>query len=352
MALLPSGVFAQNYGEDRALIRTNKQWAALGLFIAALLLGPVLLGGRFAGIANSMLIMSVAVVGLQITLGYAGQINLGQAALMGVGAFTTAFCAIQLGWPFWLSIPVGGVAAAGFGFLFGLSAARVKGFYLALTTIAAQFIFHFSVLNLPARWFGGPGGLTVPPVEIAGYRLIDDTMFYYLNLAVTAVMVIGAFGIARSRFGRAFISVRDDDIAAGMVGINVVATKALAFLVGAFYAGIAGGLWAYYIRFVGVEQFSLISSVWMVAMIIIGGMGSIVGALVGVFVIHGLEKAMNSAGPALVELLPGLGPAAVFAAVNIVLGILIAIFVIKEPKGLMYRWHVLKQLWRLWPFPY
>lgn len=352
MALLPSGVFAEDYGQDRSLIRTPKQWASLAIFCFALLIGPLVFGDRFSSIGNIMMILAVAVVGLQITMGYAGQINLGQAALMGVGAFTTGYLAIRQQWPFWATIPIGGLAAAAFGYLFGLSAARVKGFYLALTTIAAQFIFHFAVLNAPASWFGGAGGLSVPPIEIGGYKLISDTPLYYVNLSVTAVMVAGAFGIARSRFGRAFVSVRDDDIAAGMIGIDVVATKALAFLVGAFYGGIAGGLWAYYIRFISVDQFTLFHSVWMVAMVIIGGTGSVVGALVGVLVIRGLQELINAAGPLMLAVLPTLGGSVVFAAMNVVLGILIAVFVIKEPKGLMYRWEVFKHSWRLWPFPY
>jgi len=171
-----------------------------------------------------------------------------------------------------------------------------------------------------------------------------------LRLAIH--VVLGALGIARSRFGRAFIAVRDDDIAAGMIGIDVVATKALAFLVGAFYAGIAGALWAYYLRFVAVEHFTLFNSVWMVAMVIIGGSGSIIGGLVGVFVIRALQELIGVTAPLVVDLLPALGPSAVFASMNIVLGILIAVFVIKEPKGLMYRWDVTKHSWRLWPFPY
>lgn len=352
MPMLPSGVFAQDYSADRALVRTKPQWLALGIFVVALLLAPAVLGERYAALANVMMITAVAVIGLQLTMGYAGQINLGQAALMGVGAYAAGFCATQLGWPFWLTIPVGGIAAAAFGALFGLSAARVKGFYLALTTVAAQFIFHFAMQNLPARWFGGSSGLRVPPLELAGFQLTTDIPLYYFNLAVAAAMFIGALGIARSRFGRVFVAVRDDDIAASMVGVDIVAAKVLAFLVGAFYAGIAGALWAYYIRFVAVEQFTLFNSVWLVAMVIIGGTGSVVGALIGVLVIRGLQELVTASGPTLLELFPQLGGSIVFATTNIVLGLLIALFVIKEPRGLMYRWHVLKHSWRLWPFPY
>ena len=139
-----AGIFATNYRRDQALVRTRWQWLCLGLFILGLVCLPLLLGSRIIAIATVMLIYAIVVVGLQINTGYAGQINLGQAAFMGVGAYTAAILAAKAGAPFWLAIPLGGVSSAAFGFIFGLSAARIKGFYLALSTIAAQFIFHFA----------------------------------------------------------------------------------------------------------------------------------------------------------------------------------------------------------------
>lgn len=351
MAKLPSGVFAETYAEDKALVRTPKQWASLALLVLFLAMGPILLGSHYVGIANGMLITAVAVMGLQITLGYAGQINLGQAALMGVGAFAAGVVAIR-GAPFWIAIPVAGAAASAFGFIFGLSAVRVKGFYLALTTIAAQFIFNFVVLSLPTSWLGGPNGLQVPPIEILGLRVTDETALYYFNLAIAIVMFHGAIGIVRSRFGRAFVAVRDDDVVASMIGINVAATKGMAFLVGAFYAGIAGGLWAYYIRFISVDQFTLFNSIWFIGMMIVGGLGSIVGGLIGVFVVRGLQELITILGPQVLALFPTIGGSVIFASMNIVLGFLIAVFIIKEPKGLMYRWEILKNMFRTWPFRY
>lgn len=350
--MLPSGVFAETYAEDRRLIRTGKQRLALGLFLLCLLLVPTVAGPRLVAIANVMLITAVVAVGLQITTGYSGQVNLGQAAFMGVGSYATAVAATTFGLPFWISVPAGGVAAAAFGFVFGLSAIRIKGFYLALTTIAAQFVFHFSILNLPKSWFGASNGITLEPMHLGGLRIGTDAGIYYVLLVACAIMVAGAFGIIRSRHGRAFVAVRDDDIAAGMMGIHVVYTKALAFLVGAFFAGIGGGLWAYYVRFVSVEQFSLFHSVWYVGMIIVGGVGSIVGALVGVFVIRGVQEALTTLGPDLAEWLPALGGAVVFAGMNVLLGGIIALFLIVEPKGLMHRWTIVKAAYRLWPFPY
>jgi len=348
----PAGVFAVRYAQDRALVRTRKQWIALAIFLAALALLPLLAGPRLVAVGNIMLISAIVVVGLQICNGYAGQVNLGQAAFMGVGAYTAAVLAEKLGMSFLLVIPLSGLSAAAFGFVFGLSAARIKGFYLALTTIAAQFVFHFAVLNLPGSWFGGSNGASVPPATLFGYRIVSDSAIYYLCLVTAVIMVAGAFGIVRSRFGRAFVAVRDDDVAAGIMGINVVATKATAFLVGAFYAGVGGALWAFMLRFVAVDQFTLFNSVFFIAMIIVGGMGSIAGALVGVFVIRAIQEIITTVGPELAQSLPFLGGDIVFATMNVFLGGIIALFLIVEPKGLMHRWNIIKAGYRLWPFPY
>jgi branched-chain amino acid transport system permease protein len=346
----PAGVFATSFARDMALIRTRPQQIALMLFLAFMLMLPFLFGPRFVAISTVILISSVIALGLQITTGYAGQINLGQAAFMGVGAYASAALATKLGLPFWLTIPLGGCSAAVFGFVFGLSAVRIKGFYLALTTIAAQALFHFFVLNLP--WFGGSNGLTLEPARLFGFQFSSDRSMYYLCLAVAALMTYGAYGIVRGRHGRAFVAVRDDDVASGIMGIDVVRTKATAFLVGAFYAGVGGGLWAYFVRFVAVDQFTLFHSIWFIAMVIVGGMGSVTGALVGVVVIKMMQEAFVSLGPSVVAQFPSLGGDVVFAVMNVFLGGVIAAFLIFEPRGLMHRWEIVKRSYRVWPFPY
>ena len=347
-----AGVFATSFGRDQALIRTRQQWIAFALFAVLLVALPYVVGPRLVAISTAMMISAVVVIGLQINTGYAGQVNLGQAAFMGVGAYAAGVCATKFGLPFWLSIPLGGCAAAVFGFIFGLSAVRIKGFYLALTTIAAQMLFHFMILNVPSSWFGGSNGLSLEPARIFGVALDTDRSIYFLCLVVTAIMTFGAYGIVRSRHGRAFVAVRDDDVASGMMGVNVVRTKATAFLIGAFYAGIGGGLWAYYVRFVAVDQFTLFHSIWFIAMIIVGGMGSVTGALIGVFIITAVRESFVTLGPSLVQSFPALGGDVVFALMNVFLGGIIAAFLIFEPRGLMHRWTILKRSYRLWPFPY
>ena len=346
----PSGIFFTRYEQDSAIVRTRAQWLALAAFAAALIAFPWFASPRLVAVANLMFITAIVVVGLQITTGYAGQINLGQAAFMGVGAYGTSVMEVKFGLPFWVAVPMGGLIAASVGWAFGLTASRIKGFYLALTTLAAQFLFVFVVLNLPSSWLGGVNGFSLQPARMGGIVFDTDRALYLLFLVAAAVMVAGAFGILRSRHGRAFEAVRDDDVAAGMMGIDVAGTKARAFVLGAFYAGIGGGLWAYQIRFVSVDQFTLFNSIWFIAMMIVGGLGSIVGALIGTVLIRGVQEVITSLGPDLVERIPSLSSDLIFASMNVFLGLIITLFLLLEPKGLMHRWNILKANYRLWPF--
>lgn len=348
----PSGIFFTNYASDRSLIRSRPQGLVLIVFLACLVTLPWWGGDRLISIGYAMFITCIAVVGLQICTGYAGQINLGQSAFMGVGAYGTVLMLHHFHCDAILAMVVGGISAAIFGVMFGITAARIKGFYLALTTIAAQAIFHFLILNLPGAWLGGAGGVHVESAQVLGIALDQDRTIYWLSLVVLTVMVAGAFGLVRSRHGRAFEAVRDDDVAAGMMGIPVVATKARAFLVSSFYAGVAGGLWAIALRHVSVEQFTLFNAIWMIAMLIVGGLGSIVGALVGTVLIQFAREGVTTLGPHLIEWLPGVGQDFLFASMNVLLGALIVFFLLFEPKGIMYRVEITKRAYRLWPFPY
>jgi branched-chain amino acid transport system permease protein len=348
----PAGRFSTSYAQDRALVRTRQQVAVLIAAIVFLTIVPLLGSPRLMAFLTLLSITAVSVVGLQITMGYAGQINLGQSAFTGVGAYATGLLAARAGLPFWLVIPMAGLIAAAVGYVFGLSAVRIKGFYLALTTVAAQVLFPFIILALPSAWLGGPNGMSIPAATIGGLRITAESHFYLLSVVISILMVYGAFGIVRSRFGRAFMAVRDDELAAGMTGLPVARTKAFAFLIGAFYAGVAGSLVAYQLRFINFDQFTLFASVWLIAMVIVGGLGSIVGAIVGAALILAIQDTLTFMGPALVERLPALGHNVVYALMNVVLGALVALCLIYEPRGLMHRWRILKQMYRSWPFPY
>jgi len=185
-----------------------------------------------------------------------------------------------------------------------------------------------------------------------GVALDNDRAIYLFSLGMLTLMVAGAFGIVRSRHGRAFEAVRDDDVAAGMMGIPVVATKARAFLVSSFYAGVAGALWAVALRHVSVEQFTLFNAIWMIAMLIVGGLGSIVGALIGTALIQLAREGVTTLGPSLIERFPAIGQDFLFASMNVLLGAIIVFFLLFEPKGIMHRIEILKRTYRLWPFPY
>lgn len=348
----PSGIFFTSYGRDRSLIRSRPQWVALIAFLLLLASLPLWGSDRLISLGYAMFITCIAVVGLQICTGYAGQINLGQSAFMGVGAYGTVLMLHHYQCDALVAIAVGGICAAIFGVMFGITAARIKGFYLALTTIAAQAIFHFMILNLPGQWLGGAGGVHVESARVLGIALDQDKTVYWFTLVLLIVMVMGAFGLVRSRHGRAFEAVRDDDVAAGMMGIPVVATKARAFLVSSFFAGVAGGLWAIALRHVSVEQFTLFNAIWMIAMLIVGGLGSIVGALVGTALIQLAREGVTTLGPHLIQWLPGIGQDFLFASMNVLLGALIVFFLLFEPKGIMYRVEITKRAYRLWPFPY
>jgi branched-chain amino acid transport system permease protein len=349
---LPGGVHAETYARDRALIRTPGQWAWFAGLLVFLVLLPQFGVAGALGSATVIAITLIAVLGLQLTTGCAGQINMGQSAFMGAGAYTAGALSVNLGWSFLATVPLAGASAALFGAVFGLAALRIKGFYLALTTIAAQFIFAFAMLKLPKAWFGQSEGLRLNPAAIGDFAFDTDVRIYYLALAVAVLMTYGAWGLMRSRTGRAFVAVRDNENAAEVIGVNVFFYKTLAFFIGAFYAGIAGALWAYYVRYVQVDQFTLWLSVWYIGMLIVGGMGSILGAIIGTVVIRLLQELITVFGPLVAEVLPALGGQFVFAGMNMLLGGLIIVFVIFEPRGLVHRWNIFKESYRLWPFPH
>ena len=352
MSMLPCGVFFESYRKDMGYVRTRSQWLSLIVFLLLLADLPYIISLRFIGMINMATIIAIAVVGLQITTGYAGQVNLGQSAFMGMGAFTCATLAINFNLPFWVTLPAGGLGGALLGAVFGIPALRIKGFYLALTTIAAQVMFPLIIVELPEKWFGGARGLNLEPARMGGFTIDTDISIYYLNIITAFIMIFFAYNLLRCRTGRAFVAIRENDIAAELIGINVFYYKTLAFAIGAMYAGMAGGLWAYYIRFVGANQFSLYYSVWYMGMLIVGGLGSILGAIMGTIFIRGLQEIITYLAPFLVAYgVPG-GEDIWFAGMNIILGGAIVIFLIFEPRGLIYRWNVAKTAFRIWPFPY
>lgn len=347
----PCGTFNESYEQDKAVVRTRLQWGLLVLFLIVLFLVPQFISKAYLPMVNVIGIYIIAAVGLQIVMGYCGQINLGQSAFMGVGAFVCAMLSGKFGLPLWLCIIGGGLGATAYGAVFALPAVRVKGFYLALTTIAAQAIFTFILMRLPESWFGGVSGLTIKAGRLGGTVFNTMDNLYYLIMVCGVLLVFFAQNIVRSRLGRAFTAIRDNDLAAGMMGVNVFRYKVIAFCVCAFYAGIAGSLWAFYVRAINVETFTLWLSIWFAGMIIVGGQGSILGAILGAVFLRGMEEGMSLFSASLGTVWPQI-TTLIFPLTNVVIGIVIILFLVFEPRGLAHRWELTKRFYRLWPFPY
>jgi branched-chain amino acid transport system permease protein len=243
------------------------------------------------------------------------------------------------------------VGAGLVGMLFGAPAVRIKGFYLAMATLAAQFIIMWVIVHIPAL-SGGYLGLEVSKPAIGGLVLSSVESNYYLIMVVTLIMVYLHRNLARSRVGRAFMAVRDNDLAAEVMGINLSSYKLQAFFISAFYAGIAGCLWAHYVGRLHPDAFPLMDSIWYLGMLIVGGMGSTMGAIFGTVFIQALEELVRYFAPAMAAAIPGLSGAIFAAAGQLIFGLVVILFLVFEPRGLNHRWEIFKAYYRIHPFAY
>jgi branched-chain amino acid transport system permease protein len=297
------------------------------------------------------LAFSLAALGLNILTGYAGQISMGSSAFMAVGAFAAYNLDIRLGLPFYLYLPLAGLIAAAVGVVFGLPSLRIKGFYLMVTTLAAHFFVEWLFTRVP--WFtnySSSGVIDAPAMTLFGRRLESAVDRYYVTLVVVSILALAAKNMVRSSIGRAWMAVRDMDVAAEIIGIPILRTKLTAFAVSSFYLGVAGALWAFvYLGSVEPQAFTLDRAFQILFMIIIGGMGSILGSFLGAAFIVLLPIALSNLAP----LFGGTVPANTLANLElIVFGGLIIVFLIVEPHGLARLWQIAKEKLRLWPFPY
>lgn len=346
----PSGVYSDAYDKDMVIIRTKLQWVLLLGFIVLLCTIPLWLSEEWTRFIIMVFITIIAVQGLSILTGYCGQINIGQSAFMMVGAFTSGLLTYLADWNFWLALPCAGILAALVGVLFGLPTARVKELYLALTTLAAQFILLWiAFYQTPKRM--GATGFMAPPPAIGGFVFDTPEKYFYFALFFCILFIFIAKSIVRSGLGRAFVAIRDNDIAAEAIGINIFYYKLVAFAICTFFAGIAGALMTHYLQWVHAESFTLIESVWLIGMVIVGGMGSTIGAIFGVVFLMLLKQFMLIFG-AMLEgtgiLIMGGGS----GILQIAFGLVIVLFLIYEPRGLAHRWNIFKGQYRLWPFAY
>lgn len=341
------GDFRTSYADDMSLFRTNAaRNAAIGMVLFAVLLPFV----ASAPILNQMILIGVfaiAAIGLNVLVGFTGQISLGHSAFFGFGAFASAYFSNN-GIPVLLAIPLAGMATMSVGLLFGLPAARLKGLYLAIATLASQFILEDFFSR--AEWFtGGVYGAPANRPEIFGYALRDDFSYYYLVLFWLVVSALAVSNLMRSREGRAFVAVRDHYLSAEIMGINLTKYRVLSFGVSSFFAGLGGALFAHYLQYVSVEGFTIFQSIQFLAMIIIGGLGSVTGSILGAAFILLLPLAMETLASSLAAIFPAMSQGVAFVK-QMSVGAAIMLFLIFEPEGLIHRWRLIRASWKLFPF--
>ncbi len=350
MYRLPCGTFNTTYKQDMALFRTKflKFW--VGVFFVFLLIFPFVANVYLLSLANIIGIAVVGALGLNILTGFAGQISLGHGAFIGVGAYTSALLVMRLHIPFWFALPAAGLFTAIVGMIFGIPSLRVKGLYLAIATLAAQVIINFVMIHWSSLT-KGTSGLPVDPPRLFGIVFDTDQKYYFITMAFAVLATTFAKNLQRTRVGRAFMAVRDNDLAAEIIGINLFKYKLLAFFVSSFYAGIAGALWAHYVTIITPEHFTIAESINYLAMIIIGGIGSVLGSIFGAIFMVLLPEVLRLIADALSGVYPSIGN--FFSAMReVVFGLTIILFLIYEPDGLNHRWQMIKAYWKLWPFSY
>lgn len=329
-----------------AVFRSGLQWGIAVAFLVLLFTSPFFCSDRVLTILTMMGIAVISVHGLNILTGYCGQISIGHAGFMAVGGYTSAILSARLGLPFWVALPSGALAAGTAGLIFGLPSLKIKGFYLIMATIAAQFIIIWTILQLRSIT-GGADGLSVPAPTIGSISLSSKADYFYLVMVVTCLATLLAKNIVRTRAGRAFIAIRDNDLAAEVMGVSLWNYKLQAFFIGCVFAGVAGSLLVHYFSFASTDEFPFMDSVWYLGMLIVGGMGSTIGAVFGAVALRLLDELVTMVGPILSA---AVAPQAAASLGLIMHGLIIIIFLIFEPRGLAHRWEMIKTYFRLWPF--
>lgn len=352
LSIRPCGDYRVSYTADSTIFKTRG--AALACTAGALLLAVAPLGLDRYGMTILIQIgcMAIGALGLNILIGFSGQISLGHAAFFGLGAFGSTWLSNKLGVPVFFSIPLGGVIATAFGMIFGIPAARIRGLYLAIATLAAQFVLEDFFSR--ATWFtGGVAGAHAKPVQIFGYALDTEGRYFYLVLAYLLATFLFAANLMRTRDGRALVAIRDQYISAEMMGISLTRYRILAFGLSSFYAGLAGALMGHHLTFVSTEGINILLSIQFIAMIIIGGLGTISGSLMGAAFMVLLPEALELAVGALKHS-GWIASPAILGGVNYLreaaVGFVIVAFLILEPRGLAHRWQSIKAYWKLYPF--
>ena len=346
------GNFKDSYDKDMAIFPIPlDRWGFIVMLFLAFVIVPLF--------ASEYLMMNIIVpfycfalsaFGLNVLAGYAGQVSIGHAAFMAVGAYSSFIMYGRYGVPLIPSIIGGGVVASIVGTFFGLPSLKIKGFYLAISTLASQFIIEWVIVHV--HWISGGvfGTIEAPKMFIFGFALDTPVRKYYLVLCIMVLFMTIGKNLVRGQLGRNWMAIRDVDYAAEIIGVNLYKDKLIAFAVSTFYAGIAGALIAFcYIGVANIEEFNVMTSFALLGMIIIGGLGTVLGAFLGAGFFVMLPIAINHGLGMFMEMVP----ADILSNIEaIVFGGLIIFFLIVEPYGMARLWHTIKEKLRLWPFPY
>src|SRR5471030_1775800 len=288
-----SGYYKTSYAADMALYPLPvARWTVAAIALAMCIV-PFMLHEYYVSILNLILVATIGALGLNILVGYTGQISIGHAAFMSVGAYTAANLAVRLDLPFWVTLPAGGLVAAFIGVLVGIPSLRIKGLYLAIATLAGQLIIEWTINHVPAISGGAQASIQVERPRLFGHSLTTQRELYFFLLFFAVLAIVATLNLMRSRIGRAFVAVRDQDIAAEIIGIDIFRYKLMAFAISSFYAGVCGVLYTYYFGIANYEQFQLVISIDYLAMIIIGGLGSVLGSIFGAIFVTLLSIAIR-----------------------------------------------------------
>ncbi len=349
------GVLKTSYEADMALYPLPvARWAVAVVAVLFFLVIPFTLHEYYLSVANLVWVAIIGALGLNILVGYTGQVSIGHGAFMSVGAYTAANLAMRLDSPWPVNLLAGGVMAAAVGAVVGIPSLRIKGLYLAIATLAGQVIIEWTINHVTFISGGVQASIEVPRPRLGSMVLSSQRDMYYFLLFFVVLAIVGTMNLVRSRVGRAFIAIRDQDIAAEIIGINIFRYKLLAFAISSFYAGATGVLYTYFLGIANYEQFQIGVSIDYLAMIIIGGLGSVLGSIFGAIFVTLLpiviRLTMEAFGGALfapqtvLNLIPNLR--------LMLFGALIIFFLIVEPDGLNRLWRNIRNYFRIWPFAY
>ena len=342
-----SGYFRTSYAQELALIGTRLERVSLALLAVALIAFPLVASPFALDLACQVFLASVGALSLMLLTGYAGQISLGHAGLIAAGAFTVGILFREANAPFWITLPAAALIGALLGIVFGLPSLRLRGLYLAVSTLALHFVVVYVGGEYEARR-GFSTGIVIDPPRLGGISITDNRAWYFILLAAAAATLLVSINLLRSRTGRAWRAIRARETVAEALGIGIAGHKLLAFVISSAITAVAGALFAYYRGFVSVEAFSLFLTIQYVAMVIIGGMGSLLGALLGAAFVtvfpYVIERALLA--------LPGAQSYAslLFAVNYAAFGLVMIVFLMFEPLGLVGIWRRLQSYFLMWPF--